>query len=179
MAKLPEAPEWIADDFGLNRLVERETNADPFYVHEALLDAKRDGTLKTRKAHYSGDRSTLDSVDELPKEFWNETDRVATHGYGDGSKFWQIEVHRQSLLDWLGTSKERFSRQVGGRPTLHDWDGMWIEVAMIVANRALPKKQADLGRRLEKWFDDNSDRDPPDSDIRKKVSRLYKRIREN
>lgn len=67
----------------------------------------------------------------------------------------------------------------GGRPPTWDWEGAMIEIVQL-ANRpdGLPEKQADLERHLAEWFARRTGSHPVESEIRKRVARIYQAIRE-
>lgn len=67
-------------------------------------------------------------------------------------------------------------RGLGGRPTSHDWDAFWIEVAHFVAENGLaPDNRAALQQHLYKWTAQSWKQPPDESTIRKRLQRLYGR----
>lgn len=63
----------------------------------------------------------------------------------------------------------------GGRPQLYDWDLFHAEVVRV-ANEpdGIPDKQADLVRHMLSWYSDRGEKEPAESSVKAKISRIYK-----
>jgi hypothetical protein len=74
-----------------------------------------------------------------------------------------------SVSDAPGTIKPK-----GGRPTEYDWDAFAIEIIRIANHPdGLPDKQSELIKRLLQWCEDTWDREPAESGVKARVSRIY------
>lgn len=62
----------------------------------------------------------------------------------------------------------------GGRPLKYDWDAFTIEIIRI-ANTidGLPDSQAELIKELLQWCRDNWNKEPADSSVKSRVSKIY------
>lgn len=63
----------------------------------------------------------------------------------------------------------------GGRPQEHDWDSFVLEIV----NRAnqpdgLPETQADLVRSMLDWFQQKYGREPAESSVKNRISKIYR-----
>jgi len=69
-------------------------------------------------------------------------------------------------------------RSPGGRPTIHDWDAFWIEVALYAARHDLVRdRRPELQRYMQEWAANRSDdRQMDDSTIREKLRSLFERV---
>ena len=67
----------------------------------------------------------------------------------------------------------------GGRPQEHDWDSFTMEIIQR-ANMpdGLPEKQADLVRDMLAWFQRIHGREPAESAIKDRISKIYRYLRE-
>ena len=66
----------------------------------------------------------------------------------------------------------------GGRPPKWDWDAFWVEICRIVYLDGVPSTQAEMVRKIQEWFVQQVDAVPADSEIKKRVSKLFRVIRE-
>lgn len=95
-----------------------------------------------------------------------------------------------SMDDLLLTAREvaRFEveNEIFGRPhggkgpdPRYDWDDFWREVAIRIHNKGVPETLKELTDALTEWFTDRSPHSdcPSDSVIRKKLSPLWNRLR--
>ena len=69
-------------------------------------------------------------------------------------------------------------KKAGGRPRKWNWDAFWCELAGIVHEDGLPEVQARLVERMQQWFVDKYDEHPHESDIKKRVTMLYRRLKD-
>jgi hypothetical protein len=74
-------------------------------------------------------------------------------------------------------AEEEAKRGRVGRPTVHDWERCWLQICIIAYVDGLPDVQADLVRRLADWFSAEFDRVPAESEIKKRVSEVYRAYR--
>jgi len=69
------------------------------------------------------------------------------------------------------------ARNPGGRPPKYDWDAFYCEVVRIAnAPDGLPEKPADLQRQMAEWFQDAYAMEPAESEIKKRVRRIYQSV---
>ncbi len=61
-----------------------------------------------------------------------------------------------------------------GRPAKYNWDGCIAEIVRIADEDGLPKIQNELIRRLQSWFIGEIDDAPAESEIKRRVSPIYK-----
>lgn len=66
----------------------------------------------------------------------------------------------------------------GGRPPTHDWDGAISEIVRVADMDGLPSVQAALVRKLQDWFSQASRGEPAESEIKARVSGIYRRLKE-
>ena len=71
------------------------------------------------------------------------------------------------------------AKNKGGRPARYDWDGCYAEIVRIADIDGLPSVQNDLIEQLKNWFIAEIDEHPADSEIKKRVSAIYKRLKES
>jgi len=80
------------------------------------------------------------------------------------------------------TENEIFGRPHGGKgpEPKFDWDGFWRAVALYVHEQGVPTTLKEFTEVLSNWFLDQSDgkSSPSDSVIRKKLSPLWNRLRQ-
>ena len=65
----------------------------------------------------------------------------------------------------------------GGRPAEHDWNAFFLEIVRR-ANRpdGLPETQAELVRDMLAWFLSTYGREPAESSVKERVSKVYKHL---
>jgi hypothetical protein len=64
-----------------------------------------------------------------------------------------------------------------GRKRTGLWDEFHVEVAKyLLQHHALPKKQSELVQHCQNWFSDTFGEEPPESEIKEKVSLYYKKL---
>jgi len=66
----------------------------------------------------------------------------------------------------------------GGRPPKWDWDACWAEICRRVHFDGLPVTQAELVRELQEWFVERYGDAPSDSQIKERVSKVFRALRE-
>ena len=141
---------------------------------EPLFDALRAGDVGARVINPDGTRPRIKPV------FWAramidwENSRIGKAMPGYGSK--PVEVSRQDLLKHFGVAKA--PKKAGGRPWKWNWEAFWCELAGIVHEEGLPEVQARLVERMQQWFVDKYDEHPHESDIKKRVTMLYRRLKD-
>lgn len=81
-----------------------------------------------------------------------------------------VTVQPSRNLDTPETKKK------GGRPLEYDWDGAMIEILRIADEDSLPKTQADLVRAVISWFRATYDKEPAESEVKRRVSAIYKAL---
>jgi len=67
----------------------------------------------------------------------------------------------------------------GGRPQEHDWDGFVLEIVRV-ANQpdGLPDTQAELVRTMLEWFGVRYGREPAESAVKARISKIYNYLAE-
>ena len=66
------------------------------------------------------------------------------------------------------------AKNSGGGPPKYDWDAFYCEVVRIANTPdGLPEKRADLQRQMAEWFQDTYAMEPAESEIKKRVRRIY------
>ena len=63
----------------------------------------------------------------------------------------------------------------GAKPKF-DWDEFWVEVIRIIRDEGLPVTQAELERRMLEWCADEWDEEPGLSSVRKRLTKVYRRL---
>lgn len=66
----------------------------------------------------------------------------------------------------------------GGRPTKWDWEACLIEICRINHIEGLPENQMDVVRKLQDWFISQVGDAPAESEIKKRVSKVFRAIHE-
>jgi len=64
-----------------------------------------------------------------------------------------------------------------GRPQEHDWNGFYVEIVRVADMEELPATQADLERRLLRWFQDKFGREPSESAVRERIGDIYRGLK--
>lgn len=83
----------------------------------------------------------------------------------------------QAPLPWATQIDELPSpaKNQGGRPPEYDWDSFMMEIVSRANSiDGLPETQADLIRDLLSWFSETYGREPAESAVKQRVSRIYK-----
>lgn len=65
-----------------------------------------------------------------------------------------------------------------GRLAKWEWEDCFVEICRIVHLDGLPKSQAEMVRKLQDWFISQVDNHPAESEIKKRVSKVFRAIRE-
>jgi hypothetical protein len=91
-------------------------------------------------------------------------------------RFVAVEIERDSLLGCF-SAKDRVPKNVGGRPPKWNWEEFWLELCARVHEEGLPAKQTEMVEVMEQWFVDQRGDHPAESEIKKRVSRLWRRLR--
>jgi hypothetical protein len=153
-------------------------------TEEALVTAGQNGDIQAQITHHY--RRPV----PLPPEHWNgeldfERSRIRPcehleiNNEGREHITWfgwaTVRVDLDSVRDHFGGSTKP-PRRAGGRPAMWDWEAFWCELAGRVHERGLPEVQARLVEDMQQWFIDEYDDHPHQSDIRKRVSKLYHRL---
>ena len=84
-----------------------------------------------------------------------------------------------AVADPSPAHKEIEAKNQGGRPAKYDWDGCYAEIVRIADIDGLPSVQNNLIEQLRNWFIAEIDDHPADSEIKKRVSAIYKRLKES
>ncbi len=65
-----------------------------------------------------------------------------------------------------------------GRPAKWDWEALWVQACKRIYLDGIPKTQAELVRELQTWFVEEYGDTPSDSQIKERVSKLLRALRE-
>jgi hypothetical protein len=66
------------------------------------------------------------------------------------------------------------SKNKGGRPSEYDWDTFTIEIIRVASSLdGLPDTQAELIRQMLQWCENTWGRQPAESSVKGKISRIY------
>ncbi len=63
-------------------------------------------------------------------------------------------------------------KRAGGRPAVHDWDAMWIEVVRLATEDKITDRPA-LSKHLLEWFSERGGIEPGESALKEKMSKLF------
>jgi len=93
-----------------------------------------------------------------------------------------------ALPNSLGVSKSLQAKQAsqtkveanpGGRPTEYDWDGFTMEIIRLANTPdGLPETQAELNQIMLQWFNNSYGKEPAESSVKSRISKVYKYLRE-
>ena len=75
--------------------------------------------------------------------------------------------HSQPKEDSIQTEKMR------GRKPVYDWEAFYIEAAVRIDQDDLPEVQADFEKIMTEWCLDTWEKEPSESTVRSKVSKIY------
>jgi hypothetical protein len=84
-----------------------------------------------------------------------------------------LEVDRGEWLSYFGSATKPNS---GGRPRKWDWEEFWLEVCVRVHEDGLPATQADMVGRMQEWFVQKCGDHPAESEIKRRLSKLWHRL---
>lgn len=140
-----------------------------------LLDALLAGHVKSQA------RLGIETV-QIPADEWLRADIhwASSRVYTEGG-LWlydaAVEIDQQTLLDHFGSAPEREApKNVGGRPPKWDWEQFWLELCARLHDEGLPETQAEMVGRIEQWFVDHRGDHPAESEIKRRVSKLWHRL---
>jgi hypothetical protein len=147
---------------------------------DQLLDALLAGRVRSWVRYDWGE------TQDIPPADWRRVDihwarsRVSTIQSGGAALFLYntaVEIDQQTLLDHFGRASEREAlKNVGGRPPKWDWEEFWLELCARLHDEGPPETQAEMIERMQQWFINRRGDHPADSEIKKRVSRLWHRL---
>jgi hypothetical protein len=196
MASLPQ-PAWLTLCEAL-RFVMDFSGAERAPAGAALRRALRDNLVAARGRceSYTGHDTVTDIGDftwEGASVDWEKgVFAIPANSYGAKHQFESVAVNTATLRRWLewrpASEREiegRASSPTRGRTPTFDWDEFWAEVACKVAADDLPnregaegwKTQADFERYMAEWCARRWKREPSESEIRKRLTRLMQHER--
>ena len=73
-------------------------------------------------------------------------------------------------------SEKTLSTNTGGAPTKWDWEGAIVEMGRIAHHEGLPKTQAAMVDKIQRWFMVETRKEPGLTGTKERVSRFYKAI---
>lgn len=68
------------------------------------------------------------------------------------------------------------TRHAGGRPERLSWDEIWVEICGLIHDEGVPRTQAELISKIQKWYRVRFDDEPSDSTLKPKVRKLFERL---
>ena len=75
------------------------------------------------------------------------------------------------------SENDRPSKSKGGRPREYDWDALIIEIIRIANSPdGLPETQSELIERLLQWCENAWGKQPADSSVKSRVSKIYNEL---
>jgi len=90
--------------------------------------------------------------------------------------FVPVEIDQQTLLDQFKGTHQAARYKVGGRPRKWDWEEFWLELCARLYEDGLSETQAEMVKRMGQWFVNQQSDQPAESEIKKRVSRLWRRL---
>jgi hypothetical protein len=88
-----------------------------------------------------------------------------------------MELNRPSFQKWLkGLEPALIKGSKRGPKASYDWEGCWAFMAKVAHDEGLPPTQAEMVERVRQWFIDTIDEHPSDTEIKRRVSRLYREL---
>ena len=134
-------------------------------------------TGRTKVAH--GDLYTIDTIEgviiisesELETYFEQSRPEAAADSEASNSAIPDSAPATQS-----GSSGPAVA--TGGRPPKWDWEAFWVRLCVMIHNDGVPETQAELVRKLQDWFGKTQGDMPHESEIKKRVSKLFRAFRE-
>lgn len=191
----------VEDVYQRARAANNVSDADPDFVQRKANQAERD----LFKAFLRGEleclgRRSVDSplYEVLPKDYFRlpicirtnhnileSTDQSTVEDHRliteHVSKWTDLRVNTESLRLWRNplanlTKGDAPIRSVGRKPKW-DWEGMLVEIVKLATRKSgLPNVHADLERHAANWFMSQTGDQPAESEIRLRISRIYKAI---
>jgi hypothetical protein len=127
----------------------------------------------TREVFENGLTRWVRPTDWLPEPEWERGRLGRLRGHFD-ERGVRVEVRRDCAVSCFGIAETAQNR--GGRPPKWDWDAFWVELCALVHEEGVPATQAELVGKLHQWFIDQSDKAPAESEIKRRVSKLMRRL---
>jgi len=122
----------------------------------------------------------------IPKRLWKldyvdwDSDKLAYPGDGEiQAVFSDIELQTSGLLKHFPPDdiKDKTIPLKKGRSQIYDWDGFFVEIAVLADLDSLPETQAGLEQKMADWCLINWGKEPSETSIRNKVSPIYNHSR--
>ena len=148
-------------------------------LERALIEALHHGDIRARSRRWPKheDPSDNDKWKNLDKDFWFGLESLPLPSRGNDDE--EIEINHEDLRRWLEpTPAAKPGAKRGPKPTWK-WEEFWIEVVAVgnTPDGFDQMSRADLMHRMSEWFEnENSGESPADSQIKERVSQLYKRL---
>ncbi len=91
----------------------------------------------------------------------------------------QFPMSGQPLVATVQVAAPIAAPNRGGRPAEHDWNTFTMEI-IRKANQpdGLPETQAELVREMLMWFQEKYGREPADSAVKDRISKIYRYLHE-
>lgn len=115
----------------------------------------------------------------VPTVEWKKLAAAKSGDYGYGLSnpglrntfFALLSLREDDACSWI--DQQQAPKRRVGRPTQYDWDSFWREVVRVSHTPdGLPDKQAALEKAMLEWCELNWGRQPAESAVRDKLSRL-------
>ncbi len=129
-------------------------------------------TLRYGKTTVRDFKSEKDTFQEISDSRALEGHAIATHDL----VVTRAEVERFER-EQLMSSQPIVERRRGAQQR-YDWEGFYIEAALVVYAEGVPATQAEFVSRMGDWFSTQGQTCPDDSTIKKKLKPLWQRLRE-
>ena len=174
--------EWVETDSALAFAVnttELRRGDQMEKLERALIEALHHGDVRARIRQRSKNENpnVNDDWKNLDRDFWFGLESLPEYYSGNVDE--EIEINVEDLRRWLNPTPAASPGAKRGPKPKWNWREFWIEVVAI-ANEPDGLGQmtrADLVRRMLGWFEkENSGESPADSQIRERVSQLYKHL---
>ncbi len=173
--------EWVDTDEALAIAVNQTAlrRGDQMEKLElALIEALHHGDVRARFRRRSKNENPNDNDNwkNLDKDFWFGLKSLPSYYRGNVDK--EIEINLEDLRRWLNPTPAASPGAKRGPKPKWNWREFWIEVVAI-ANTSDGLDQmtrADLVRRMSGWFENENGDSPSESQIKERVSQLYKHL---
>jgi hypothetical protein len=166
------------------RLYIGDIKAKGFPLIDELTNPK--GIIRSQISNWY--KSCESSYYDISLKFWDSSARVdwieseaenITHTLRTDEKYraYASIIIKTDELKKFFPSKDN-KKSSGGRPPEYDWASFNAEIAKIAHHPdGLPDKQADLEKKMSQWCINTWDKQPSESLIRDKISKIYQSIK--
>ena len=180
MAK-PEMGKWCSEGHARKMIADALHYEGPMSheAHAALLNALRDGDIKSRLVRVMPDGALSTRPHLLEPSFWTGETNGKPRAPWDPDIGDIIEIDPRTVTNWLNPVADGRKRGPG-RQTKVDWEGMWIELVL----RANTPDGLDpdvniteLAIDMHQWFGNSGGYVPDTRAIEKKLAGFFEQRR--